>query len=376
MSTLAVGLMSGTSLDGIDAALVEIADSTTIELVGFEMTAYTTEEREAIRNVIKGGGCRTIAELHVELGERFAAAVTRLLARYGRDRVDVSFIASHGQTIWHSPGRASLQVGDPAVIAERTGIRVVSDFRSRDIAAGGEGAPLVPIADVMLFGDPERGRALVNLGGMSNTTWVPRRGVTDGVVAFDTGPGMAVVDAVTRAVEPGVRFDEAGAMAARGRPIEVVVSALLEHPYFEAPPPKSTGRETFGDGFSTELVARVRTASSEWAAADAIATAVELTARSIAAQLERWLPVAESRDLIVSGGGVRNRALMARLRTLLAGWAVSTFDEHFFTGDAKEAVAFAYLGWRTEQGLPGNVPQATGAAGLRVLGSTTSGSRS
>jgi anhydro-N-acetylmuramic acid kinase len=284
---------------------------------------------------------------------------------------DLSFVATHGQTIWHEPRKATLQLGDPAVLAERLGVRVVSDFRSRDVAAGGEGAPLVPIADVMLFAQDHGGRVLLNLGGMANVTWVPRRGSLAGVIAFDTGPGVAVIDAVARGLDPSTPFDDGGARAARGRSFDDVVGSLLEHPYFGQRPPKSTGRETFGDGFAERLVAAIRARAPAATGEDCLATAVRLTVQSVARQLSRWLPVGASGDVVVSGGGARNGQLLRGLEHELHPWPVRRFSDLFFDGDAKEAVAFAFLGWLSLQGKAGNVPAATGARGPRVLGRIT-----
>src|SRR5205814_5690039 len=177
-------------------------------------------ERGQIIEAIARGGSKDLALLHVALGERFAGAVLQLLAQAKVGPRDLAFVASHGQTIWHEPGKATLQLGDPAVIAERVGVRVVSDFRARDVAAGGQGAPLVPLADVMLFGHEARGRLLLNIGGMANVTWVPQRGVTEGALAYDTGPGVAVIDAVTRRIDPDAAFDRDGERARRGRPAQ------------------------------------------------------------------------------------------------------------------------------------------------------------
>src|SRR2546426_861652 len=219
VTTVAVGVMSGTSLDGVSTALVRLSEQPLdAQLVAFRQDAYTAPERGQIIEAIARGGSRDLALLHVALGERFAGAVLQLLAQAKVAPRDLSFIGSHGQTIWHEPGRATLQLGDPAVIAERVGVRVVSDFRSRDVAAGGQGAPLVPLADVVLFGHPECGRLLLNIGGMANVTFAPRRGVTGGAVAFDTGPGVAVVDAVTRRIDPAASFDAGGERARRGKP--------------------------------------------------------------------------------------------------------------------------------------------------------------
>lgn len=363
--------MSGTSLDGVDAALVRLDPPHGVALEQFHTDPYTADERTRILDAIARGTARDLASLHVWLGERFAGAVTALLRRSGKQPGDLAFVASHGQTVWHEPGRATLQLGDPAVLAERFGVRVVSDFRSRDVAAGGQGAPLVPVADALLFGHPEHGRALLNVGGMANVTWVPRRGVVDGVLAFDTGPGVAVLDAVVRAVQPGVAYDEGGALAARGKPVDGVVRELLAHPYFAASPPKSTGRETFGEELAGRLRQRAVAQQPSAGPADLAATALALTVHSIAEQITRWLPAEQGRDLLVSGGGARNAALMRELERALPGWRVGLFADAFFDGDAKEAVAFAFLGWLTLEGRPGNVPGATGARGPRVLGRIT-----
>src|SRR5213078_332982 len=223
--TLAVGVMSGTSLDGISTALVRIGDGKA-ELVAFRQEPYSAAERDAIIDAIARGTPKDVAFLHVALGERFAGAVLALLAQARVSPRDLAFVASHGQTIWHEPGRATFQLGDAAVLAERVGVRVVSDFRARDVAAGGQGAPLVPLADVMLFGHPERGRLLLNIGGIANVTWVPRRGMAEGALAFDTGPGVAVIDAVTRRLDPDTPFDRDGARARRGKPRRKVLDAL------------------------------------------------------------------------------------------------------------------------------------------------------
>lgn len=370
MTQLALGLMSGTSLDGVDAALVEIHDRHTVELASFLVDPFSAQLRDSILHVTAGGTVRDIALLHVSLGEAFAQVALSLLAQASVAPTKLSFVASHGQTVWHEPGKASLQLGDPAVIAERLGVRVVSDFRGRDVAAGGQGAPLVPIADAMLFADPRHGRVLLNLGGMANFTWVPRRGSLEGVVACDTGPGVAVIDTVTRAVDPTARFDVDGARASRGTPADDVVTELLAHPFFAAAPPKSTGRELFGEHYAHSLVARVRERHPGATSDDCVATGVALTVRSVQQHLKRWVPATEGTDLVVSGGGARNPVLVQGLRSALA-LPVRRFDDEFFDGDAKEAVAFAYLGWLTLHERSGNVPSATGAKGPRVLGRVT-----
>jgi anhydro-N-acetylmuramic acid kinase len=367
---LAVGVMSGTSLDGVATALVRLCDAPLgAELVAFRQAPYTDAERGQIIETIARGGARDLALLHVALGERFAGAVLELLARARTAPRDLAFVASHGQTVWHEPGRASLQLGDPAVIAERVGVPVVSDFRARDVAAGGQGAPLVPLADVLLFGHPERGRLLLNIGGIANVTWVPRRGVPDGAVAFDTGPGVAVIDAVTRRLYPGTPFDRDGEHARRGTPARPVLEALLADPYFAQGPPKSTGRERFGLAYADRLIALVRAAGGS--DNDAIATATALTVETVARGIERWTPAGPEAELVIAGGGGRNPALVAGLAARLGPRPVVPFERLFFDGDAKEALVFAFLGFLTLAGRPGNLPAATGARGPRVLGHVT-----
>jgi anhydro-N-acetylmuramic acid kinase len=366
-TSLAVGLMSGTSLDGVATALVRLDDAPLdAQLVTFRQEPYTAAERGQIIDTIARGGSKDLALLHVALGERFAGAVLQLLAQAKVSPRELAFVASHGQTIWHEPGHATLQLGDAAVIAERVGARVVSDFRARDVAAGGQGAPLVPLADVMLFGHPERGRLLLNVGGMANVTWVPRRGVTAGAVAFDTGPGVAVIDAVTRRIDPNAAFDQDGERARRGHPVARVLDELLTDPYFAAAPPKSTGRERFGLEYGGRLLQLVTQAGGSQN--DAVATATALTVETIARGIERWTPASPADELVISGGGGRNAVLVAQLTARVHPRPLLPFDRLFFDGDAKEALVFAFLGYLTLAGRAGNLPAATGARGPRVLG--------
>jgi anhydro-N-acetylmuramic acid kinase len=358
--------MSGTSGDGVDAALVRLHDPLRAELVAFVTEPYEEAERVAMRDAVARGSASDLALLHAALGERLAAAALAVMAAARVAPGDLAFVASHGHTVWHEPGRVSWQLGDPAIIAERVGVKVISDFRARDVAAGGHGAPLVARADVMLFGREDGPRVLLNVGGMANITYVSRRGEADGVIGFDTGPGVAVIDAVTRRVDPGTRFDEGGRRAARGTPNTAALESLLADPYFDAPPPKSTGRERFGDAYAERVVALVR--DDGGTDDDAIATATELTVRTIAAALDRFVPNA-AWDLVISGGGAENMTLVSGLGALIP--RLSRFDDLFFDGGAKEAVAFAVLGWLTLAGRPGNVPAVTGARGTRVLGSVT-----
>ena len=363
---VAVGLMSGTSMDGMDAAVVRLTGPTQVELLGFVTRPYTEAERSLIVSALAGGAARAFATLHVRLSEWAAEAVDAALAEARVRSSDLAFIAFPGHTVWHEPPTVTWQLGEAAVLAERFGVRVVSNFRARDVAAGGQGAPLVPIADVLLFGAPDRPRVLLNIGGMANFTYVTRRDDETGALALDTGPGMAVIDAVTRLAAPGSSFDRDGAIAARGRANEGVLAELLADPFFSLPPPRSTGREYFGDGYARRLHERVP-------GPDGVATAVELTARTIAHALREW--VRGTPEVVVSGGGVHHPGLMRSLDAALGNGENTSrlrrFDDLFFTGDAKEAVAFALLGYLTIHGQPGNLVAATGAAGPRVLGTIT-----
>lgn len=376
-TTTVIGLMSGTSLDGITAAATRFsygddAEQLEAELLGWQTTPYTAERRALLAAAMEGVSPAQYCRLRVDLGNWFAEAALEVIARCGLDAGAIDVIASHGQTIWHEPGHSTWQIGDAATIAERTGIDVVHDFRGRDVAAGGQGAPLVPIADRLLFSHPTRWRALQNLGGIGNVTAVPPGGAARGLSAFDTGPGVAVVDAVVRRLRPSLAYDDDGRLAAAGSAVAGVVDACLAEPYFASPPPKSTGRELFGVAYADRLIAACRERAPGCTDQDVIATAVSLTARSIGDAYSRWLP-AEAGEVVLSGGGARNGALVAAIARAVAPRRVLRFDDLFFDGEAKEAVAFALLGHLYLRGRPGNVPEATGARGPRVLGSYTPG---
>lgn len=359
---LAVGLMSGTSLDGMDAALVRLSGPTRVELIGFVTRTYRPEERAEIEAALRDGTARRLAHLHARLGEWAAEAVQNVLTATGCRAMDLGFIAFPGQTMWHEPPAVTWQLGEPAILAERFGVAVVSGFRGRDVAAGGQGAPLVPMADVLLFGT-DHPRVLLNIGGMANLTYVPSRASDSGAMAFDTGPGVAVTDAVARLVRPDLPFDQDGVLASAGHPDERVLAELLSDPFFHQQPPKSTGRERFSEDFARRIHEQVP-------GADGVATAVALTVRSIAAAMKQWVPPVN--EILVSGGGSHHPGLMAMLAAAMGhDVAIRRFDEVFFAGDAKEAVAFALLGYLTLHGQPGNLPAATGARGMRVLGMIT-----
>ena len=369
-SRVLVGLMSGTSLDGISAAVVRFPDAGGFDLLAFRQVPYTEQQRARLAGALAGATPDEYCRLGFDLGHWLADAATAAIAEAGVPRDGIAAIASHGQTIWHVPGHSTWQAGEAAVIAERTGIDVISDFRVRDVAAGGQGAPLVPIADAMLFASATEWRALQNLGGIGNVTIVPPDGDASGVRAFDTGPGVVVIDAVTREVSPGATFDHDGALALAGRPIEAAVRRALEDPYFAAAPPKSTGREHFNADWIARFVDACRQASSDATAADLVATAVALTAASIADAFRRFVPEPVA-DVLLSGGGARNPALAQAIARALAPRVVRPFAEEYFDGDAKEAVAFALLGHRFLSRQAGNVVTVTGARGPRVLGKLT-----
>jgi anhydro-N-acetylmuramic acid kinase len=387
---LLVGLMTGTSADAVDAVLVRLQGSgleTRHEIVSYRETALEPALR---REVLEVAAVRELAperlmRLDAALGERFAAAVLELLAGASVDRDRVTAIGSHGQTVRHVPRRLSahgpgategaltLQLGSASLLAERTGITVVSDFRTRDTAAGGEGAPLVPLADWWLFRSTSQARVLLNLGGMANLTWLPRAGGLGDVLAFDTGPGNAVLDALA-SLRSGGRdtHDVDGSIAAGGRASEAVLSELLEDPFFALPPPRSTGREHFGDAYAVKL--RDLGLSLGMREEDVMATAVELTAASVAGALQRFVVPRGVPDVVyVSGGGVRNRTLMRAIEARVGGVSIQPLAVLGVPAEAKEALAFAFLAHQTLCGLAGNVPSATGAGRAVVLGHITPG---
>ena len=368
-----VGLMSGTSTDGISAAAVRFGadgDRTGATLLAYQEQPYVSAQRERLLRALDGASLAKLARLDFELGAWLADAALAVIGHAGLVPRDVRAIASHGHTIWHEAPLATWQIGQSAVIAEQTGIDVVSDFRVRDVAAGGQGAPLVSIADRLLFGADGAWRALQNIGGIGNVSVVPPRGVDAPVVAFDTGPGVAIIDGVVRTLVPGLAYDVDGALAKRGTAIARVVEDSLHEPYFAAAPPKSTGRELFTRAYIARFIERCRAASPRATNEDLVATAVAFTACSIADAHHRYItaPIA---DVVISGGGARNPALVAALTSALAPLPVKLFDTVFFDGDAKEAVAFAFLGRLFLDRRAGNLPAATGARGARILGKLT-----
>ncbi len=374
------GIMSGTSLDGIDVAIVEIR-SKKIEPLAYHSIPYPKTVREAILGVSNTlTHTSAIARLHFLLGELYAEAVQTTCRRKRIPLRSIALCGLHGQTIFHegAPVRylgrrvaSTLQIGDPSVLAERTGLHVVSNFRERDIAAGGQGAPLVPLADYLLFRHPRIGRVALNLGGIANITVIPARASRDQILAFDTGPGNMVIDAlVSRMTDGRQTFDRGGRIASRAKVHERLLASMLADPYFKLRPPKTTGREQFGQEFSSGLIATGLPLTV------LIATATEFTARSVAAAIADHAKGA--REVIASGGGVHNRWLMRRLRELLSEIDLPEIHlrssaDYGVDPDAKEAVAFAVLAHEFAKNRPGNLPSATGARRCVVLGRSTPG---
>lgn len=380
-SDLYVGLMSGTSGDGIDAALVRIQDveGASFELVAFETTPFPDDLRHEILAVCdpRTGTVDRICRLDAVLGEWFAQAVLAVVKAGKVEASDIQAVGSHGQTIHHLPeeadrfgvpARATLQIGNASVIAERTGIRTVSDFRSRDVAVGGQGAPLVPLVDYLLFRSGDKGRVLVNIGGITNVTVLPPGCGPDDVMAFDTGPGNVIIDGLVSSMTEGKQaFDRDGKIAAGAAVHRDLLNVWMAHPYFEQSPPRSTGREMFGAPYIHELI----DTHSDVGLPDLIATATAFTAESLAQSLRCYAPDFDRiHELYVSGGGSANPVLMDEIRRR-TGLSVRVTDDLGMSAEAKEAVSFAILAHRTLNNLPGNLPSATGARRAVVLGHVT-----
>ena len=383
-----LGLMSGTSADGIDVALVRIHGRgwrLRARLEKFYTIPYPAPVRRAVLRVANANrapilSVADISQLNFLLGEIAARAIASACRRFHIPLKSIDLIGSHGQTVYHQGKRevfaghrlaSTLQLGEAAVIAERTGLPVVANFRPRDIAAGGQGAPLVPYIDYLLYRHPHRGRIALNIGGIANVTTIPAAARPEQIVAFDTGPGNMLIDAVVEQVTRGRwRFDRGGALAARGRPDERLLRRLLRHPYFRQQPPKSTGREQFGGAYAEQFLRATKGAS----AADRVRTATELTIRSIANAFERFLlPRMSIHDVVLGGGGARNRFLVRRLAKSLPGLNFVPAGRLGVEAKAKEAFAFAVLAYLSWRGEAGTLPAATGARRAVVLGTVVPG---
>lgn len=377
-SQLIVGLMSGTSLDGIDAVLVKVWGSGL--RTKFQQVAYT-EVRfpEAVRTLIlrnsvpETSRVDEIARLNVLIAQLYAEAVRKVVRQGGKRLSDIDLIGSHGQTIQHLPNpevisgrevRATLQIGDPSVLATLTGIPTVGNFRAADMAVGGEGAPLIPYFDLIVFRSRSKGRILLNIGGIGNVTILPRSATVRDVFAFDTGPGNMLVDALMQKFYRQ-KYDAGGVVAAGGRCIPGLLRELMQHPYIRRRPPKSTGREEFGD----DVIRRMLRVAKGAKPADIVRTAAEFTTLSIFDACQRFIPARTRIDeVIVSGGGARNAFFLNELGRLFSKSKVRTSDEFGLSGDAKEAICFAILANETVRGNCGNMPRVTGAKKPVILG--------
>jgi anhydro-N-acetylmuramic acid kinase len=378
------GVMSGTSADGIDVAIVRIAPGKMrprLTLVAHEGFAYPRALRHAVLTAMNAESTSTaeLARLNWRLGIAYAEAVKATIQRH---RVKLDLVGCHGQTLYHQARPAvyagrrfgcTWQAGEAAVLAAALGVPVVSNFRPADMLAGGLGAPLVPLLDYVLFADADRGRVLQNIGGIANLTAIPAGARPDRLIAFDTGPGNMVIDALAQELieKP---FDRNGAFAARGAALEPVLAAELRNPFFRLKPPRAAGREQFGSEYAARFLAACRRFSKK--PEDALATATALTAQSIACAYQLFAlknMKGSEVDYIVSGGGARNRTLMAMLAAHLEplGCKLASSEDFGMPASAKEAAAFALLAWQTWRRQAGNVPAATGAGRPAILGQVT-----
>jgi len=383
---LVLGLMSGTSADGIDVALVRVTDSLRgspaalrARLVKFAAFPYPPAVREVVLRLANGDATTTreISQLNFRLGELFADAALRACRKFRVAPRHISLIGSHGQTLYHQGApstflgariSSTLQLAEPAIIAERTGITTIADFRPTDIAAGGQGAPLVPFVDYLLYRDSRRGRVALNIGGIANLTVLPAAAQPKKVFAFDTGPGNMIIDALAAHFTRGrLRYDRDAQLARRGHLLPELLNELLAHPFFRMRPPKTAGREEFGAPYAERLIAKAKRRRIR--PADLIHTVTAFTAVSIARAFRKFVfPRARVNDLIISGGGARNPLLVAYLVALLPALKIISADEFGISGDAKEAFAFAVLAYEAWHQRANNLPSATGARHPAVMG--------
>ena len=379
---LVLGLMSGTSADGIDVALTRISGAPPhldAKLLGHTSSRFPAPLRKEILRVAEQQAISAgeLSQLNFRLGEIFADAAIAACRRFRIAPSKIALIGSHGQTIFHqgqaanyfgSPTASTMQIGEPSVIAARTGITTVGDFRPADMALGGQGAPLVPFADYVLYRHPKVGRVSLNLGGIANVTVIPASAKPRQVFAFDTGPANMLIDAlVTHFTHGRQRFDKSAQLASRGRTIPALLDELLGDPYLRIAPPKSTGREYYGAAYVKKLLALGRRHGAK--PNDLIRAATIFTALTVVDALHRFvLPKTKVQQLIVSGGGARNPLILAQLSAALPGVEVRPSSQLGVPEDAKEAFAFAILAYETFHQRPANLSSATGARGPVILG--------
>ena len=376
-----IGLMSGTSGDGITAAVTKIAGNyatTELSVVSYETYLYDKDFRQRIFDIFdpETSSVNAICEMNFEIGQKLAEAALNVAKKAGVSMSEVDLIGSHGQTIYHIPRppekgnvRSTLQIGEPAVIAQQTGVLTIADFRKMDVAAGGEGAPLVPYVDYILFSKRGKGMTLQNIGGIGNVTYIPPGAKEDDVIAFDTGPGNMVVDMLVQLyTESRLGYDSEGSMALRGKVNDRMLDELMNMPFFRMRPPKSTGRELFGKDFVFSF--KRKADDLHLNPEDAIATATALTVESIAKSYEDYvIPHGKVEEVYVAGGGMRNKTMMSWLGKRLGGLPVRSFDELGVQSEAREAAYFAVLANEFIHGNYSNLPNATGAKARTILGS-------
>lgn len=381
-----VGLMSGTSVDGIDAAVVKLSPSADrehgmeIELLAFENTPFEAQVRDSIFELFDPAQATIdrVGAMNMWLGELYAQATLSVIGKCGLSASQILAVGSHGQTIYHAPEEkvrggfnlhCTVQIGEGAVIANRTGIPCVGDFRVADLAMGGQGAPLVPFTEYLLFTDPEQTLLLQNIGGIGNVTVLPASASPDQVFAFDTGPGNMIIDGLVSQLYAPLTMDTGGEIAAGGQVIDELLAWMQQDEYYALPLPKSTGRERFGQQYVAQIIARMK--ERRWAAADVIATATYLTAWSIVDSFERYIkPQHQAGRLLISGGGSYNKTLVRHLQQLFAPHQVQVLTQEEVGGnsDAKEAIAFALLAYYTINRWPNTIPRVTGACRPVVMG--------
>jgi anhydro-N-acetylmuramic acid kinase len=376
-----IGLMSGTSGDGITAAVTKIAGNyatTELSVVSYETYLYDKDFRQRIFDIFdpETSSVNAICEMNFEIGQKLAEAALNVAKKAGVSMSEVDLIGSHGQTIYHIPRppekgnvRSTLQIGEPAVIAQQTGVLTIADFRKMDVAAGGEGAPLVPYVDYILFSKRGKGMTLQNIGGIGNVTYIPPGAKEDDVIAFDTGPGNMVVDMLVQLyTESRLGYDSEGSMALRGKVNDRMLDELMNMPFFRMRPPKSTGRELFGKDFVFSF--KRKADDLHLNPEDAIATATALTVESIAKSYEDYvIPHGKVEEVYVAGGGMRNKTMMSWLGKRLGGLPIRSFDELGVQSEAREAAYFAVLANEFIHGNYSNLPNATGAKARTILGS-------
>ena len=370
------GLMSGTSADGVDAAIIDINDNR-VSVLAFDTFRYPGILRRRIFRLCELESCSVadICHLNFVVGEVFAESFLKLCRNSGINPSTVDLVGSHGQTIYHNPRgrrfgrhivRSTLQIGEPSVIAQRTGITTVADFRPRDMAANGQGAPLVPFADHFLFRDKRRNRTIQNIGGIANVTYLPAACRPHNIIAFDTGPGNMIMDRFISIISSGRgKFDHDGKLAAKGKVDKDMLNNMLRHPFLSRRPPKSTGREEFGSQYCDDLYDKAIKKSIS--AENIMATVTAFTAASIARAYRRFLPKMPD-EVILCGGGAHNTTLVRMLQQSLSETGILLSDEFGISCDAKEAVSFAILAHATIKGMANNVPTATGADQSLILG--------